>query len=143
MKDFISNTINNIFQNIGTQKSVQPDYDIPIEHVNNSKISTSSLPTTRRDKNLSEQVQHISQSCNTVCSNQSNGFYDYIRDPRRCVLKIERNKGLGFILSATNDYDHTITAVEKDSAADTAGLQINDEIIEIDGRFVRNIKYEQ
>ncbi|CAF3486275.1 unnamed protein product [Rotaria socialis] len=143
IKEFISNTINNIFQNIGTQKSVQPDYDIPIEHPKNSKTLTSSLPTTRHDKNLSEQVRRISQSCNTICSNQSNGLYDYIRDPRRCVLKIERNKGLGFILSATNDYDHTITAVEKNSAADTAGLQINDEIIEIDGRFVRNIKYEQ
>lgn len=84
-----------------------------MEHPNNSKISTSSLPTMCHDKNLFEKVRHISQSCNTVCSNQSNGLYDYIRDPRRCVLKIEHNKGLGFILSATNDYDHTITAVEK------------------------------
>jgi hypothetical protein len=40
-------------------------------------------------------------------------LYDYIKDPRRCVLKIDYNKGLGFVLSATGDYDHTITAVDK------------------------------
>ncbi len=48
-----------------------------------------------------------------IRSNQSSASYDYIKDPRRCVLKIDRNKGLGFVLSATGDYDHTITAVDK------------------------------
>jgi hypothetical protein len=46
-------------------------------------------------------------------SNQSIASYDYIRDPRRCVLQIDREKGLGFVLSATGDYDHTITSVDK------------------------------
>ncbi|CAF3670009.1 unnamed protein product [Rotaria sordida] len=143
IKDFISHTINTIFQRIGSQKSTKPDYDIPLERTNNSKIQTPLLSTSRHNGNLSEQVRHISQLPNTVCSNQSSPLYDYIRDPRRCLLKIERDKGLGFILSATNDYDHTITAVEKNSIADIAGLQVNDEIVEINGIYVRNVKYEQ
>ena len=49
----------------------------------------------------------------TVRSTVSTGSFDYLRGPRRCVLKVDRNKGLGFVLSATGDYDHTITAVEK------------------------------
>ncbi len=72
---------------------------------------------------------HVSQSLDTVASNVatgpissihdtvrstiSTGSFDYLRGPRRCVLKVDRNKGLGFVLSATGDYDHTITAVEK------------------------------
>lgn len=31
----------------------------------------------------------------------------------------------------------------KDSAADIAGLQVNDEVMEVDGVDVRNVKYEQ
>lgn len=77
------------------------------------RIQISPLPTDRNDQNLSEEIRHISQSNNLTCSNQSSVSYDYIREPRRCELKIERNKGLGFVLSATGDYDHTITAVEK------------------------------
>ncbi|CAF4563054.1 unnamed protein product [Rotaria sp. Silwood1] len=143
IKDFISHTIDNFFQHVGSQKSTKPDYDIPLQRINNSKTLTPLLPIIHHNENLSEQVRHISQSCNTVCSNQSSASYDYIRDPRRCVLKIEPNKGLGFILSATNDYDHTITAVEKNSTADLAGLQVNDEVVEINGIYVHNIKYEQ
>jgi hypothetical protein len=71
------------------------------------------LPIDHRDQNFSKKFRHISQSHDTVCSNRSNGSYDYIRDPRRCVLKIDRNKGLGFVLSAMSDYDHTITSIDK------------------------------
>jgi len=60
-----------------------------------------------------KETHSISQSHNILQSNQSIASYDYIKDPRRCVLKIDRNKGLGFVLSATGDYDHTITAVDK------------------------------
>ena len=89
------------------------DYDIPPTQNNNSKIQVPFLPTAHHEQNLTAQVAHISQSLNMVHSNQSSGSYEYIREPRQCVLNIERNKGLGFILSATGDYDHTITAIEK------------------------------
>ena len=49
----------------------------------------------------------------TVRSTVSTGSFDYLRGPRRCVIKVDRKKGLGFVLSATGDYDHTITDVEK------------------------------
>ncbi len=55
----------------------------------------------------------VSSIHDTVRSTISTGSFDYLRGPRRCVLKVDRNKGLGFVLSATGDYDHTITAVEK------------------------------
>lgn len=83
------------------------DYDIPPDRPNNSKTNTP-LPSA-----LSKEIRPISQSNNIVQSNQSIASYDYIKDPRRCVLKIDRNKGLGFVLSATGDYDHIITAVDK------------------------------
>jgi hypothetical protein len=91
------------------------DYDIPSEQTNNSKnhAPIRSISSVHFEENLSEEIQHISRLYNTIRSNRSSGLYDYIRDPRRCLLKIDRSKGLGFVLSATGDYDHTITAVEK------------------------------
>lgn len=80
---------------------------------NNVTIQTPLLSTAAHNKNLSKEIQYTSPPCDAISTNQSNVSYDYIREPRRCVLKLERNKGLGFILSATNDYDHIITAVEK------------------------------
>jgi hypothetical protein len=38
---------------------------------------------------------------------------DPMRSARRCLLRVVPGKGLGFVLSATGDYDHTITSVEK------------------------------
>jgi hypothetical protein len=84
------------------------DYDIPSD-----KDRAPLSPTVHFERNLSEDKQHISRLYNTIRSNRSSGLYDYISDPRRCLLKIDRNKGLGFVLSATGDFDHTITAVQK------------------------------
>ncbi|CAF4412332.1 unnamed protein product [Adineta steineri] len=97
------------------------DYDIP--------TSQTSVPPNDFMRNFSEEMQHMSRLYHTVRSNRSSGLYDYIRDPRRCLLKIDPNKGLGFVLSATGDYDHTITAVEKNSTAEVAGLLVNDELV--------------
>ena len=85
------------------------DYDILPERTYNTKTHKLSPSTI----GVAEVVRDASQSNNTVRSNQSSGSYDYIQDPRRCVLEIDHNKGLGFVLSANNDYDHTITAVDK------------------------------
>ncbi|CAF0925167.1 unnamed protein product [Adineta steineri] len=131
----VSNTINNLFQFIGYDKSNKLDYDIP--------TAQTSVPPNDFIRNFSEEMQHMSRLYHTVRSNRSSGLYDYIRDPRRCLLKIDPNKGLGFVLSATGDYDHTITAVEKNSTAEVAGLLVNDELVEIDSVDVRNITYEQ
>lgn len=151
------------------------DHDTPRKTTASSKARAPSPPTVRFGNNRLE-TQRVSQSFDTTAINPgqpsvssindtvrstiSTGSFDYLRGPRRCVLQVDRNKGLGFVLSATGDYDHTITAVEKVSslaidaidlllvfsqysAADTAGLQINDEVLEIDGVDVRNVKYEQ
>ncbi len=89
------------------------DYDIPSDQTNNSKDHAPVSPTVHFERNLAEEKQHITRLYNTIRSNRSSGLYDYISDPRRCLLKIDRNKGLGFVLSATGDFDHTITAVQK------------------------------
>jgi hypothetical protein len=85
------------------------DYDIPPDRTNNSKIHTPLISTFCPDQHIRKDVL----SNMRVDSNQSTASYDYIRDPRRCVLQIDREKGLGFVLSATGDYDHTITSVDK------------------------------
>lgn len=72
------------------------DYDIPPDRTN-----TPLLSTFRPEHHKPIQVE------------QSTPSYDYIRDLRRCMLQIDREKGLGFILSATGDYDHTITSIDK------------------------------
>ena len=91
-----------------------------------TKTRAPSPPTIRVGHNRLD-AQYVSQSLDTtatsapissavndtVRSTISTGSFDYLRGPRRCVLKVDRNKGLGFVLSATGDYDHTITAVEK------------------------------
>lgn len=91
-----------------------------------TKTRAPSPPTIRVGHNRLD-AQYVSQSIDTtttsapvssavndtVRSTISTGSFDYLRGPRRCVLKVDRNKGLGFVLSATGDYDHTITAVEK------------------------------
>ncbi|CAF0730470.1 unnamed protein product [Rotaria sp. Silwood1] len=154
----IPNAINNLFHKIGHPKSSKLDYDAPPKAKVSSKTRAPSPPTVRVGHNRLE-VPRVSQSLDTVANNTttvpvstihdtvrstiSTGSFDYLRGPRRCVLKVDRNKGLGFVLSATGDYDHTITAVEKYSAADVAGLQVNDEVLEVDGVDVRNVKYEQ
>ncbi|CAF4469790.1 unnamed protein product [Rotaria socialis] len=154
----IPNAINNLFHKIGYSKSSKPDYDTPPKTKANSKARAPSPPTIRVGLNRLEE-SCVSQSFDTTGSNTitapistvhdtvrstvSTGSFDYLRNPRRCVLKVDRNKGLGFVLSATGDYDHTITAVEKYSAADIAGLQVHDEVFEVDGVNVRNVKYEQ
>ena len=69
--------------------------------MNSSKTCTPLLSTFRSDDN------------HRAHADQSIASYDYIRDLRRCVLQIDREKGLGFVLSATDDYDHTITSVDK------------------------------
>ncbi|CAF1569314.1 unnamed protein product [Rotaria magnacalcarata] len=154
----IPNAINNLFHKIGYSKSSKPAYDTPPKTKVNSKTRAPSPPTIRVGLNRVEE-SCVSQSLDTIGSNTitapistvhdtvrstvSTGSFDYLRNPRRCVLKVDRNKGLGFVLSATGDYDHTITAVEKYSAADIAGLQVHDEVFEVDGVNVRNVKYEQ
>jgi hypothetical protein len=82
------------------------DYDIPPDRTNNSKIYTPLLSTFCPDQNLRKDVLSNVRVDSTAS-------YDYIRDPRRCVIQIDREKGLGFILSANGDYDHTITSVDK------------------------------
>ncbi|CAF4041131.1 unnamed protein product [Rotaria sp. Silwood2] len=154
----IPNAINNLFHKIGHSKSSKLDYDAPPKAKVSSKTRAPSPPTVRVGHNRLE-VPRVSQSLDTIANNAttvpvsiihdtvrstiSTGSFDYLRGPRRCVLRVDRNKGLGFVLSATGDYDHTITAVEKYSAADMAGLQVNDEVLEVDGIDVRNVKYEQ
>ncbi len=104
------------------------DYEAPPKTTISSKTRAPSPPTVRVGHNRLD-VPNVSQSLDTVTSNTisapvssihdtvrstiSTGSFDYLRGPRRCVLKVDRNKGLGFVLSATGDYDHTITAVEK------------------------------
>jgi hypothetical protein len=103
------------------------DYEGPKTTIN-SKARAPSPPTIRVGHNRLD-APRVTQSVDTVTSNTatapvlslndtvrstvSTGSFDYLRGPRRCVLKVDRNKGLGFVLSATGDYDHTITAVEK------------------------------
>lgn len=93
-----------------------------------SKGRAPSPPTSRAGYSRSDNP-YVSQSIDTVTSNStilpastiqdtvrstvSTGSFDYLRGPRRCVLRVDRNKGLGFVLSATGDYDHTITTVEE------------------------------
>ncbi|CAF0852377.1 unnamed protein product [Adineta steineri] len=155
----IPHAINNLFHRIGHSKSSKPDYDTSIRPTVSSKGRAPSPPSSRIEHNHFDSP-YVSQSLDTVINNPnttvpassiqdtvrstvSTGSFDYLRGPRRCVLKVDRNKGLGFVLSATGDFDHTITAVEKYSAADAAGLQINDEVLEVDGVDVRTVKYEQ
>jgi hypothetical protein len=104
------------------------DYDAAPKTTTSSKTRAPSPPTVRVWHNRLD-VTRVSQSLDTVASNPttapissihdtvrstiSTGSFDYLRGPRRCVLKVDRNKGLGFVLSATGDFDHTITAVEK------------------------------
>lgn len=104
------------------------DYDSPPKTKVSSKQRAPSPPMARVGLNRLE-VPVVSQSLDTIASSTttapatsihdtvrstiSTGSFDYLRNLRRCVLKVDRNKGLGFVLSATGDYDHTITAVEK------------------------------
>lgn len=104
------------------------DYETAPRTTTSSKARAPSPPTVRVGHNRLDQSR-VSQSLDTVASTAttapaksihdtvrstvSTGSFDYVRGPRRCVLKVDRNKGLGFVLSATGDYDHTITAVEK------------------------------
>lgn len=81
------------------------DYDVPPERANASKTHTPLLSTFRPEQHFPKEIPtHVDPSMPS---------YDYIRDLRRCILEIDREKGLGFILSATGDYDHTITSVDK------------------------------
>ena len=104
------------------------DYDAPSKATSSSKGRAPSPPTVRVGHNRLEAPQisqpfdkssssiptvPLSSMHDTVRSTISTGSFDYLRGPRRCVLRVDRNKGLGFVLSATGDYDHTITAVEK------------------------------
>jgi hypothetical protein len=106
------------------------DYDAPSKTTTSSKGRAPSPPTVRVGHNrldaprISQSLDTVATSSNlttapvssihdTVRSTISTGSFDYLKGPRRCVLKVDRNKGLGFVLSATGDYDHTITAVEK------------------------------
>ena len=84
------------------------DYDVPPERGNASKTHTPLLSTFRPEPSLPKEIPS-----NTHQADQSMASYDYIRDLRRCILEIDREKGLGFILSATGDFDHTITSVDK------------------------------
>lgn len=95
---------------------------------NNNRSSVPSPPSSRILKN-SLNIPRISQSVdtintiethnpivpihNTVRSTISTGSFDYLQGPRRCILRVDRNKGFGFVLSATGDFDHTITEIEK------------------------------
>lgn len=85
------------------------DYDVPPDRVNGSKTHTPLLSTFRPEQNFPKEKSMQG----TAQVDPSTPSYDYIRDLRRCVLEIDREKGLGFILSATGDYDHTITSVDK------------------------------
>ena len=64
-------------------------------------------------------------------------------EARQCFLHVQPGRGLGFVLSANNDYDHTITSVEKGSIADVAGLKVNDAVLNVNGIDVRHVKYEE
>lgn len=106
------------------------DHEVPSKTTPSTKARAPSPPTVRVGHNRLD-APRISQSIDTVTSDTaataapvssihdtvrstiSTGSFDYLRGPRRCILKVDRNKGLGFVLSATGDYDHTITAVEK------------------------------
>ena len=91
------------------------DYDIPPDRTNNSNTHTPLLSTFRPNPDPHKEVPANNARSYLIggYSNQSIASYDYIRDPRRCVLQIDRDKGLGFVLSANGDYDHTITSVDK------------------------------
>ncbi|CAF1516560.1 unnamed protein product [Adineta ricciae] len=143
MVDSVLKSFHNYFHNFDTDKISKLEYDVPSQQPTDPQTSGLLLPATVHvNRNLSEEMSYVSRLYQAACSNRSSGLYDYIRDPRQCILKIDRTKGLGFVLTATGDYDHTITSVEKNSIADIAGLQTNDELIEINGIDVRNIKYE-
>ena len=88
------------------------EYDVPFDRTSDSKTYASLTPTVHFHETVSERVRHVSQTY-TINSNHSGGLYDYIRDPRRCILNIDREKGLGFVLSATGEYDHRITGVDE------------------------------
>ena len=104
------------------------DYEAPPRTTTSTKARAPSPPTVRVGHNRLDPPR-VSQSLDTVASTmtgapaasihdtvrstKSTGSFDYFHGPRRCILKVDRNKGLGFVLSATGDYDHTITAVEK------------------------------
>ncbi|CAF0931428.1 unnamed protein product [Adineta ricciae] len=155
----IPHAINNLFHKFGHSKSSKPENDVLARTTTSTKGRAPSPPTSRYGSTRLDNP-YASQSFDTVNSNTtsvlpassiqdtvrstvSTGSFDYLRGPRRCVIKVDRKKGLGFVLSATGDYDHTITDVEKYSAADTAGLQVNDEVLEVDGVDVRNVTHEQ
>lgn len=85
----------------------------PTVRVGNNRVEESRVSQSLDITGTSTTTAPISAINDTVRSTISTGSFDYVRGPRRCVLRVDRNKGLGFVLSATGDYDHTITAVEK------------------------------
>lgn len=103
--------------------------DVPARTTTSTKGRAPSPPTSRYGSTRLDNP-YASQSFDTVNSNTtsvlpastiqdtvrstvSTGSFDYLRGPRRCIIRVDRKKGLGFVLSATGDYDHTITDVEK------------------------------
>jgi hypothetical protein len=104
------------------------DHETPVRPTVSTKARAPSPPTVRVGHHRLD-THGVTQALNTIPINPvqtsavsihdtvrstvSTGSFDYLRGPRRCILKVDRNKGLGFVLSATGDYDHTITAVEK------------------------------
>jgi hypothetical protein len=110
------------------------NHDAPRKTTASSKARAPSPPTVRFGNNrletpcvsqlvdtvaINPSQPSVSSINDTVRSTISTGSFDYLRGPRRCALQVDRNKGLGFVLSATGDYDHTITAVEKVSSFTT------------------------
>ncbi|CAF1468030.1 unnamed protein product, partial [Didymodactylos carnosus] len=109
---------------------------------------TTTLKPVRSTKSLentiiSEPIQNLHSNKSQYSTVTSTKSFDYLTGPRKCILKVDRAKGLGFVLSATGDYDHTITGVEPNSSADLAGLQVSDAVLEIDDTDVTNVKYEE
>ena len=80
------------------------DYDAFSERNLNSQRRAPSPSTVDFDQ------MRVSQWDGRTSSTRSS---DETRSARRCLLRVVPGKGLGFVLSATGDYDHTITAVDK------------------------------
>jgi len=78
-------------------------YDVPPERSNSSQVYTPVLSTFAPLSNQSKSND----------TNQLISQYDIIKEPRQCVLRLDPNRGLGFILSSMDDYGHTITAIDK------------------------------
>ena len=78
-----------------------------------SAVDDEILPSKTTNTRKRSPSPRVIRSNDIPHLNLSGDSFDYARNARRCILNVDHTKGLGFVLSATGDYDHTITAVEK------------------------------